>query len=256
MPRNKSIIEKELRDLTDVPLAEWVILDFNTIVEARGFDVYHERALKCPCKIKGGENITGCSNCLGSGWVFLNKNKTRMVLQSMNSETKFKEWSEEKLGTVSLTAKFVDRISFMDRITVINSQAVFNQVLYPVDFKKQLFAYTIYDITEVSDLFIYDGEDRPLKRLVLNTDYTFADNKVLFDKKYKERTSLTASIIYIHPLQFHVIDITKDVRNTFLRQDDGTFESTNFPVFAVARKSHYVLDSENYSGTLVEDNSE
>ncbi|HPI18757.1 MAG TPA: hypothetical protein PKY56_00165 [Candidatus Kapabacteria bacterium] len=252
--RNKTITEKDLADLTFQHLAEWNISDFEVLLEARGYDVFHERAVQCPCKVRGGDNLVNCTNCLGTGWIFLNKNKTRMVIQSMNVETKYKDWTEEKIGTASITAKFSDRLAFMDRITLENSEGVFNQILYPILYNNQLFAYTIYDVTEVLNMFVFNGENMPLRKLTFPNDYTFENNKIMFSNSL-ELSSIRCSIVYTHPLQYHIIDLNKEVRNTFNRQLSGDFENTEFPVFAVMRRSHYVLDAENYLGNLVKDNT-
>ena len=43
----------------------------------------------------------------------------------------------------------------MDKITIVDSDALFTQLLYPIFHNNQLFAYTVYDIKSVKILFLF-----------------------------------------------------------------------------------------------------
>ena len=252
--RNKTIIQQSPPDLIQ-PRGDLELFRFNQLIWEKGLEVILERSIKCPCKQKGGDNLTSCRNCLGTGEIFVNPIQTRMFVSSINANTKFSSWSETKLGTVSVSAMYIDKLNFMDRITILNSESCYSQVLYPFEFKQQLFAYTTYDIQSADALFVFEGEDQKLTKLVEDTDFTVQDNMILLDDKFKNKTYLSLSMLYRHKVQFHVIDIVHDVRNSVVIGNDGKEKDIKLPINAIARRSHYCLDSENFAGTLLFDNS-
>jgi hypothetical protein len=228
--------------------------EFERMVWEKGYDVWHESAIKCPCKVKGAENFTTCSNCLGTGWVFLDKIQTRMVVQSQNMSTKYKEWSEEKIGTMNVTALSRDKLSFMDRITLIYGESIFSQLVNPFEVTNYFLGYTIYDINEVIVMFAFDRNDLPLKKLVLGNDYSFNGNIITFNQRFIQVPEFRVSITYKHRIQYHVIDLNKETRNS-INRDSGQENLQILPIGGVARRSHYVMDSEGFSKTLLFDNS-
>lgn len=231
---------------------------FDVLIQQKGYDVFLEKGMHCPCRSKdtGSAQLPSCHNCGGSGFIFINKTRTRMVLKSMNLSTKYKEWSKENAGTVSITARDIERLSFMDRITLIDAETTFNQLIYPklTEDGTILYAYTIYDIKEIIDIFLFIGAGVKLKRLVENTDYTYENNILRLNDSYKVVMNPQISIKYVHAPQFHVIDNVRDTINTF-EIVGGKEVSVKLPINAVGRRSHYVLDAENYIDDRVFDNS-
>ncbi|MGL5076270.1 MAG: hypothetical protein ACRDBG_10625, partial [Waterburya sp.] len=95
---------------------EFVRQDFDNLVWNKGYEVVWEKAIKCPCKTNGGENLITCLNCGGTGWFFINRFKTTMHLTSMNSSSQQKDWSRVDEGKVMFTAISELEIAQMDRI--------------------------------------------------------------------------------------------------------------------------------------------
>jgi len=101
--------------------------DFDALVWQKGYDVYVDKAMKCPCRnTPDSQALSNCRNCGGSGWIFFNRKETRMVLQSMNANNRYQEWSEEKLGTVRITSLNKEQLTYMDRITIKNGYSISN----------------------------------------------------------------------------------------------------------------------------------
>lgn len=228
---------------------------FDDLIYQKGYDVTTERAIPCPCKSEQGDNLLTCRNCLGTGWVFVDKMSTKLVLQSINVDTKFKSWSEERAGTVSVSARDIDQFSFMDRITVTNSISIIGQILHPklvtIDGVNVLFARTIYDISSILYLYKFSADNVPLE-LITDKYALYGDslNSLSFDiPTFGEVENLTFSILYKHPVQFHVVDLLHEIRRSQVFEG-GTFNEVPLPVQAIARRAHYVLDKNDLTGTL------
>jgi len=248
----KPIINKTAPEMYRFPRQDFVKEDFNSLIYQKGYELYHEKAIRCSCKIKGMDNLSSCKNCGGSGWVFLNKVKTRMVLQRMNIETKFKEWSEEKMGTVSVSCNDTDSIAFMDKLTLVDGESVHSQNIYPVLYNDKLFSYTNYYIKEITDCYLFIDPNQKLKRLKENDDFTFENNVFYLNGKYYKEDGLRLSIRYKHLLTFHVIDSSRDVMRSFvINEDSGKDEPLAFPLHGIARRAHYVIDYEKFNSNYI-----
>jgi len=233
---------------------------YEEAIENQGYNIFIEKAIKCPCKSKGTDSaLPSCSNCRGYGWVFINKVQTRGIVHSMNLKTEFKEWSETNLGNASLTIRDVNKIAFMDRITINDGETIHSQRLYPYHDKRrnEIYAAAIYDIVEMQELYLFDGSDNKLVLLQQDVDYVIRDNFVILDNKYISKNDflgLHLSARYTHRPQYHVMDITRDVMVSQIR-GFGINGDLDMPVNAMIRRSHYVVDEENLEGNLILDNS-
>jgi hypothetical protein len=233
--------------------------DFESLIEQKGYNVFHEKAILCPCKSKISDNQSSCLNCGGSGWIFLEKIQTRMLMFSMNSQTKYKDWSEDKLGTVSISCSDKDQISFMDKITQIDSDAIHKQIIYPILYEDKLFSYLNYNIKEILTCHLFINVNSKLKKLTIKDgDFTAENNVFYLNKKYYkgEDKIIQISLSYRHYNTYHVLDITRDVINSFiLNEQIGKEESTKLPLAGIGRKAHYILDPAKFNETFILDNS-
>ncbi len=227
--------------------------EFSAAVWNKGLDVYVEEAVQCPCKTDDNDYLSTCENCLGTGWVFINTTEDRMILVGLNTETKFKEWSAEKLGTVSISSLRRGVLANMDRVTIQDSEVLESEVLYPREFGANYFTYTIYPILNIKEIFLFAGATNALTLLEEDVDYTFEGNKILFTLTPAPNT--TVSVRYNHKLQYHVIDIPHIIRNSYMKNEDGQDELMQLPVHAVARLAHYVVDAPNFVGDNIFDNT-
>ena len=231
--------------------------DFESLIYQRGYDVYHEPAVVCPCKMKGSDNRTDCKNCGGTGWIFLNKTKTRMILHSMNRETKYKDWGEERMGRVSISASDKDQIGFMDKITLLNGDSLHTQVLYPISYNGELICYLNYPVIEILECFMFLDVNQKLKKLEQDTDFSVSGNLFRLNLQYRDvNPNMQISVRYRHLVVFHIIDITRDVivSNT-LDETTGKEVPTRLPLSGVGKRAHYILDWSNYSSDYLFDNS-
>jgi len=260
----KPIIEQAPPNLQGQAAAYLRKNDFDAVVWKKGYSVYLDKALRCPCRSQNDHQaLSSCKNCGGSGWVYLNRYKTRLVLQAMNLDTKFKEWSEERIGTVKITAMHVDELAFMDRITVIDGRSIVNDVIYPKDYYGELRARVNYEILEVDEIFMFMDNSTLLKKLVQGVDYDILQdnqgrptNLLSFDQQYNSFDQMTVSIRYQYAPQFHVLDVTRQIMSSpIIDTTTGGEIPVQFPISALGRRSHYVLDEQNYNRDFLLDNS-
>ena len=239
---------------------------FDAIIWQKGYKVYHDKAVKCPCKVHHSDNLSVCRNCGGSGWVLYNRVETRMVIQSMNLDTQYKDWTEETLGTCRISAADRDRLSYMDRIIVLDGITQFSEILYPKNYKGKCFAYTTYDILEIEEAWLFVDPNEPLVLMEEGVDFEIIQNAnqqnqcgalgYIFQlKKYTDWKNITVSLRYKHRPSYHIIDQPRDSMSTPVLDNRKIPQDTQMPVSAVARRVHYVLDRENYSGDYLFDNS-
>jgi hypothetical protein len=250
----KNITLQSAPNLGSRPQSYFKKNEFDIVIWSHGYDVIIERALRCPCKTKGGDNLSSCKNCGGSGWLFINPVKTKAILSSQNASTQFKDWSETNMGNVNITVRDIDKLAFMDRITALQGETIHTQTAFPHFYKGVLFAFLDYEPKSISEVFMFHKDSEKLVLLENGVDYSVADKKIILDKKYAQVPELTVSLRYTHAPQYHVIDIKRDVMTAPTYESNGK-KSTQFPVSAMGRRAHYVLDRQNFNADLIYDNS-
>lgn len=234
--------------------------DFDALVWQKGYDVYHDKAIKCPCRnLPDGQSQSSCKNCGGSQWVFVNRTETRMVVQSINKDTKFKEWSEEKLGLAKITAMQESKIAFMDRIILRNSLATTSHTLFArVHADGKLRCKSVYDIESIDFIYLFAGVGNKLT-VVPSDKYTIDDGSwITLSDDYLSISNPTISIRYNHHPAFHINEVSRSIIDSYVIQKTDDIQRDQirpFPVHAVGRLAHYVLDEENYSNDRLFDNS-
>jgi len=241
------------------PQVNLVKSDFDALIEQKGYDVYHDHAIKCPCASKDGASPqSSCKNCGGSGWFYINRTKTRMVLQSMNVNTKLKEWSEERLGTANITARSEDRLSFMDRLTLIDSESEHSQVIFleKQPDTNQMYGRLRYDPIEAYSVFLYVGVEDKHQLLVEGTDYVIERNMIkTLNIAYGSIEHPTISVRYKHKAEYTILDLPRDVMVSSIKDCSGKAKDVQFPISAIGRRSHYMPDRNGYSNDTLLDNS-
>lgn len=246
--------------------------NFIDAIDGKGYKCYVERAFQCGCRNRStGSPSPTCRNCGGSGWIFVNKRETRVVIQQMNRSTKFKSWTKEDAGNVSCSFLPGEDISFMDRITNLDLLSSYSEniQIFSIDGNQSFVGKTVYYPLEIVGAYLFAGENVPLIPLQHNTDFTIQDNlfklsdNSLLDGLYNTagstlgaRTSYGVSLRYLHSPSFHIIDITRERVKTKSKDcSDGLFTLKDMVTHAIAQRTHYIIDSPDISGTGLFDNS-
>lgn len=237
------------------PRADLHKSEFDTLIHQKGREVILEKALQCPCKSQSANQQSNCRNCGGSGWVFINPKKTRMVLTAIEAVNEYRPWSEELRGTVNITSFVEDELSHMDKITAIDGESIHNEVLFFSELDDAIFTYSTYFIKEVLYIAMFQGIDQPLLRLT-EADYEIVDNVIklnLSTLPFEETENNNVTVRYKHAPQFHVIEMKRDTMQTFIWKGEERVQQ--MPVSAIGRRSHYQLNAENLTKTRLIDNS-
>jgi len=236
--------------------------DFNQLLWNRGYEISLEEAVACPCKGQSSDSRTTCGNCMGTGWVFVNPINTKAILTSINKNTKYKDWSPEMIGTMGTTFMNVNRVSFMDKITLLKNFGMMSEVLKVRDSDSDIypkFTFSTYKMIEIRSVFIFNGDTNVLIKLAASDYRINMTNGYVLDIKADNLPNDfngKVSVSYKHLTTYHVIDIPNDLRITQEYSNAGKKTTEEMPVHAIARKAQYELGSAtNYEGTNILNNS-
>lgn len=254
-------ITQEAPAISNVPVVDFDKQKFDSLIDQKGYTCLLESSISCPCRqtsAAGHQPLSSCLNCGGTGWVFINKTKTKMIMHSMNNNTKFSEWSEEKIGTVSITTKDDAKLGFMDKVTVLDGESYYTETVHIKEYEGKLFSFVGYDIVSLLFCFLFKGPKEKLTLLREGIDFTVETNKIVFNKKFKKTLKLdekfNIGIRYSHRPVFHVIDLPRDVMVTDIR-NGVSVDSVKMPIHGIGRRAHYIAAFENLYGERLFDNS-
>lgn len=236
--------------------------DFNAVVWLKGYDIYLDRTIKCPCSSQGSNSpLPSCMNCGGCGWTVIKRIKTKALIQSMNRDTKFKDWSEEDMGTASITLMQGERASYMDRVSILNSSYVMKEILYPKCYNGVYFDFATYDIEDILECTLFVDNQTPLLRLVKGTDYTISGSKFILNSNLVPAPTLkdpgpSVSILYEAKSQYLILDSSRNEMTSPTQDSNKTFFEGKFPLSYTGRRTHFVIDKPNFEGTDILDNTQ
>lgn len=239
---------------------------FNASIDGKGYDISLERALKCPCiNLATGQARLTCTNCGGSSWLFVNKIQTRAVIQGMNRETKYKQWTAQDAGKASITFRgdIID-VGFMDRVINLDLISNFSQTLYLqqlVEGTGAWVAQTIYFPEEITLAYIFKDDDSPLIALENAVDFSIVENKftllntdVLGEILRPENPVVT--IRYTHKPMFHIAEITRErVAARRINCSNSVKTLEQLPIHAIGIRAHQMFDRPGLDGSENIDNT-
>lgn len=254
---SESIRKSVPTNLTGTPTPTLKKDFFDSNIWGYGYDVLVEKAIECPCR-QDGSSLINCQNCRGTGWVFINPTQTKAIISSINQDTKYRAWSQELIGSVSITFRDIDQASFMDRVTILGESTIFSQVC-PVrsTVDSKMFIFTAYAIESIEDIFIFQGESLPLLRLTSDMYFISPNNPFVIEfvtGAFLGSTNGTVSVRYKHKVQYNILDMPHVIRSTVDLNNLGQLKQQKLPVQYIARLSHYVLQP-NYDGSGIINNS-
>lgn len=230
--------------------------DFDVLIGEKGRSVQLERGLLCPCKSESLNQQSICKNCGGSGYIFINPEKTKMVIQSMNKSTDYKPWSQESTGMINITAFEQDKITFMDRITVLDAESIFNEVLHFKESGGLYYAYTAYPIKKTVYCGLYTSASTVLQKLDPATDFTVSNDAVILNNTFYNPldTQLKAvTIKYVHAPTYLITDMKRETMDSYEYKLGNRL--IRLPLSAIGKRSHYNLTKENLLGNRLLNNS-
>jgi hypothetical protein len=227
--------------------------DFDNLVKQKGSSVLLEYALQCPCKGAVNNQLSNCRNCGGSGWVYINPTKTKMILTGIGVSTKYAPWSEEAIGKVAITAYHEEQLSYMDKITKLDSTAIFSEVVQTREVDGVIFSYTKYDIKKILYIAVFVNGSTVLQRLT-GDQYTFSKNILRISPGVLSDPKSTLTIRYKHHPAFYILEFEREARQ-FATYQNGKEVMQQLPISAYAKRLHYDLSPVNLSNNFLLNNS-
>ncbi len=233
---------------------------FDSLVFDKGYNVYIDRAFRCPCAVKAtGQALLDCDNCLGVGWVYTNRIETKLVLQTIKADVKYENWSKTTRGMARVTSRAIDKLSFMDRIILRDVEGYYNEILRSQRNGSKLNFYTNYGILEIENILIFVNSTTRLRYLTFGTDYNLdptCNTRIILSTEFDTITAeVVATIRYRHQQTFHIIDMNRDI--TKVRERDCSSEQLEqMPIYGIARKAHYLFDNARFGTQEPLDNTQ
>lgn len=229
---------------------------FDIAIEKNGYEVILEKAVRCACKSKNSGHIGSCKNCGGSGWFFINPIITRMLVQSMSMNPQYKSWGIMASEISTISAKNEDKLSFMDRITVMNTLSESSEVVHLTEEETKTIGRLNYTPKEVYCVFLFiDSDDK--HRLLKDDEYELENEFIILsDELLAEinNSDISVSIRYRHNPQYHIIECVRETM-TAPTELSGERKEQSMPVNARAKRVDLIKDMENYTGDRLFDNS-
>jgi hypothetical protein len=260
-------ISKELP--MDILSTDFVPKKFDEMIDQKGYAVFWDKALKCPCRSKeNGSSNPDCVNCGGLGWFFIERIKTTMLVTGRGQSQKQEDWQETDLSTARISSKGKDRMTYMDRIILAELEAIHNQII-KIKAKKNgdLFSYTTYNPIELQFVYLLDKESKPLMKLsqenfvvddfekgILTLNPNNAKTAII-KQKLLDEDEVSISVRYTHNPCYHVTDVIRDaifgsVRNCRTNQK----EEIPLPLSYYAKKAQFIFDNYSLSGVNLVNN--
>ena len=242
-------------NIIDIARVDFHRNDFEKLIAQKGREVIKEQGILCPCKSKASNQQSNCKNCGGSGFLFINPVKTRLVLQGMEITPNYKSWSEEIIGDLKVTGSDTEELSFMDRITMLDGRAIFNEVIFFKTKDTVRFSFTAYDIKEILYIAYFEGVENKLRKLALNVDYVFEKNIIRLTNPLliPVQDFISVTVRYVHAPAYLMIDMKRESMESFELLDRERL--IHLPISGTARRAHYILTAPNLNGDRLLDNN-
>ena len=233
--------------------------DFERIISQKGRSVIFEKALECPCKSRSSNHQSNCKNCGGSGWIFINPKRTRMIITGLAIVSDVKAWSEESRGTVNISCSDTENLTYMDKLTIEDGNAIYQEVVSLKRSGGDVFAFTAYPIKSLLYSGLFVDVNTPLTKLQ-NSDITidtanFNSTLIKLDPDLVTgNNDISITLRYKHAPIYHVLEMRRETMQSF------TFEflnekNQNFPLSAIGRRAHYMTKQIALNGDTLLDNS-
>lgn len=216
---------------------------FTMLIASHGYDVIWEKATLCPF-IRGpgpkDHDIT-CVEC-NNGWMYYAPTETRMHIQSLGLEQQYFAYGHFESGRAQITAYPEMRVSFWDRITLVNSRARMTDRV-----KRQrdgLRDRPKFDPIAIDDLRWATGA-KTYATAVQDVDFTIdeATGEIVWVTDNRPGADTWYSIVYFFRPQYVVMDMAHHIRDQPIPLPNGTSDqSWEFPIQVVAQLDRFIRD--------------
>jgi hypothetical protein len=248
MAKKKTLATKQKDHIPyEVPVfrnIDFVENDHDKLVSNEGYPILFEKSIKCPCQEKNHNKIqTSCTNCNGSGWVFVEATNTRAVVQSQGKKLVYGlEGEVLNAGQIMITPMAGVVMTEFDRITLLDATGVVQERPFVFKENNKVIAKFNYIISEIEYLYRFVSTSLPLEKLTEGVDYTIDGNLVYLNVTNFKSADITLSCRYKYNPQYVIVDIPKHVRYIQEETIGGNVETKIYPQLCIARLAHYTYN--------------
>jgi hypothetical protein len=219
---------------------------YETLIAQKGVDLLVEKALQCPCKTASINQLSTCRNCGGTGWVFVNPRRTRLVVQGMGIKKIEEVWTSLMKGIIRVSFPPYEDLAHMDRITRLNANSVFAETFQLTEANNKVFGFITYQPKEIEYIGLYQNDTEPFLQLT-TAQFTVTNNRIdligvdLDAFEIDANNPLTATIRYVHAPTFNVIDVDREPLDNYKWTGTGE-QLQELPGKALAQRTHNLED--------------
>lgn len=185
--------------------------DFDKAIQQHGARVLWERSVLCTCydQYSGQPDYT-CPYCEGKGYIYIAPKEIKALAYSQQGDKEQIPIGLLDLGTSLMTTRAQDRVGFRDRITFLDMQTPYSQIInYSGDSQGEKLKYNCISMQYVH----IDG--------VEVTDYTIEGNRLILGESTLEEfepsnDTRIAVLMMIRPT-YIVIDMPHELRGTYIK---------------------------------------
>ena len=232
--------------------------EFDKAIFQKGYHVFWDKVIMCPCKKQGiNSHESNCRNCGGRGFVVAERIHTKMLITSINLDTKFKDWSIEKMGTVNISAYSGLYLTYQDKVTLLETLVSNNEILYlkKTPDNSRFYSFSYYPIKEIEKVYLFDS--LTTKLIPLSNDlFEIEDEKIFVNYDFGLNENPVLSIKYKYNPQYSIIDNTREIMRAPIKNALKMEEIVDMPVSGIGRRMHLINDKNNYAGDYLLDNTQ
>jgi len=223
--------------------------NFDSAIYDKGYTSFIEKALMCPCAdTSTGMALSTCKNCGGSRFFWVNKRETRLMMTNITYHKFQENWTEANTGTISVSARAEDAMSFMDRVTVCELVSTYIQKAR-IDRKNDInFSLLYFNPIEIEDIYLFNGDKNKLI-VIKEGDYEVKGAGLIFKDKFNVGDKI--SIRYKHHPVYYIGDVLRESVFNY----NGEIKHA-FPLHYIAKRANLVLDENNLFSERLFDNTD
>jgi hypothetical protein len=221
---------------------------YNEQVHDKGNNARLDIAVPCPCAgATSGSALATCQSCGGLGRIVVERREIHALISGMNASRKQLTWSQQLVGTSSITLDSEEVVTTGDRLVNLSAMGEYTERLAKgVLLGGELLYYPTYEPLSVRHLLAFTNPREKLKPLSDKLGHYKIDAagvlRVQLGPAGVDR-DVQLSIRYRHHPTFEVIDLPRDqvyspapANNP--RQEFGAVE--RLPQHVVGRRLHYL----------------
>lgn len=222
--------------------ADFIPPAFQQAVESKGYRCRWEKAALCANR--GDEDLDRhrlmCTVC-DNGSVYYDPQTVEVLMTSVSLKQFYRSEGRFDIGTVLCTLPSVNRISFWDKLTLLDSRMRYTEILRRAD--KGVVDRLKYPALEIARIF--SNTSRAITDYVVDVDFTLNDDgDIAWIHQPARGTAL--SVVYTRNPAYIILDLPHHVRDTQVAAPNtstvnpGVF--TEMPMQGIAKLDFLVRD--------------